>query len=144
MSAVSATGVNRYAGRWPMSDADLPRPWRIVEGRNAVSQVLVDGAAWLFRLERDGAERALVVVVSGRALALASAGRELSRAGARAIQTDGRSEAARVAQFDDLAECVMLGGDGYLPAPAALARPARPRDGAETEPGGCRAPASQV
>jgi hypothetical protein len=39
-----------------------------------------------------------------------------------AIQTDGRSEAARVAQFDDPASCVVLGRDGYLPAPVRLAR----------------------
>jgi hypothetical protein len=109
-----------------MSAADLPRPWRIVEGPHAISQVLVDGAAWRFRLERDGAERAVIVVVSGRALTLASAGRELPIQVREAIQTDGRSEAARVAQFDDPAECVMLGADGYLPLPAALGRPARP------------------
>jgi hypothetical protein len=72
-------------------------------------------------LERDGAERAVVVVVSGRALALASAGRELPVRTREAIQTAGRSEAARVAQFDDPAECLMLGGDGDIPAPAALA-----------------------
>jgi hypothetical protein len=109
-----------------MSAADLPRPWRIVEGPNATSPVLVDGVAWWFGLERDGAERAVVVVVSGRALALASAGMALPGRTREAIQTDGRSEAARVAQFDDPAECVMLGGDGYLPAPATLARLASP------------------
>ena len=87
------------------------------EDRHAL---LVGGAAWLFRLKRDGRERAVVVVVNGRAVALASAGRDLPVRMREAIQTDGRSEAARVAQFDDPAECVMLGGDGHLPAPAAF------------------------
>jgi hypothetical protein len=41
-----------------------------------------------------------------------------------AITTDGRSEAAKVAQFDD-PNCVVLGQSGSLPASPALSRLAR-------------------
>lgn len=42
-----------------------------------------------------------------------------------AIATDGRSEAAQVAQLDQVASCVVLGLAGYLPAPPGLARVAQ-------------------
>jgi len=100
--------------------ADLPRPWRIVEGPRSVGQSLVDGIAWSFTLERDGAERALIVVVSRQAYKTAV---ELLPVQTReAIETDGRSEAALIAQLDDPAECVVLGSSGSLPAPPGLAR----------------------
>jgi hypothetical protein len=57
----------------------------------------------------------LVVAVSGQVLKLGNP--EAMPVQARdAIATDGRSEAARVAQLDDPTNCVMLGRSGYLPA----------------------------
>jgi hypothetical protein len=85
---------------------------------------MVDGRAWQFTLARGGRERQLTVVVSREALNVDPA-RLLPVQTREAIETDGRSEAARVAQFDDPASCVVLGRDGYLPAPVRLARPPR-------------------
>ena len=100
-------------------DSELPKPWQIVDGPRRITQNVVNGAAWLFRLERNGAERLVIVVVSRRSLDAAPDGLPVQTR--EAIETDGRSEAARVAQFDDPANCVFLGVSGYLPCPPALA-----------------------
>ena len=107
-----------------MSTSDLPTPWRIISGPRRLRQSLVDGIAWSFTLERDGQERTLVVVVSRRALRVAVP-ETLPVETREAIATDGRSEAARVAQFDDSTSCVLLGRSGYLPGPPGLQRLAR-------------------
>lgn len=39
-----------------------------------------------------------------------------------ALETDGRSQAALIAQLDDPAECVVLDTSGSLPVPPGLAR----------------------
>lgn len=72
-------------------------------------------------LFRAGRERQLTVLVSRKALKVDPFGL-LPVQTREAIQTEGRSEAARVAQFADPASCVVLGRDGYLPAPVRLAR----------------------
>lgn len=78
----------------------------------------------MFTLVRDGRERPLIVAVGRQALTVDPP--ELLPVQTReAIQTDGRSEAARVAQFDDPTSCVMLGQDGRLIPPLGLARLAR-------------------
>lgn len=69
---------------------------------------MVDGRAWVFMLARDGRERQLLVVVTHEALTVDPL-KLLPVQTREAIQTDGRSEAARVAQFDDPASCVVLG-----------------------------------
>jgi hypothetical protein len=107
----------------PVPD-DIPTPWQITDGPHRLPQSLIDGTAWLFTLERDGAERSLIVVISGQALTLGAPG-PLPTETREAIATDGRSEAARVAQLDDPASCVVLGQHGYLPAPPGLVRIAR-------------------
>jgi hypothetical protein len=86
-----------------------------------LSHDLVDGIAWGFTLERDGAERQLIVVVTRQALR-AGAHEMLTVEAREAIATDGRSEAARVAQFDDSTSCVVLGRHGYLPPSPQLLR----------------------
>jgi hypothetical protein len=107
-----------------MGDLDPPIPWRIVGGPRRLSHGLVDGIAWTFTLERDGAERELVVVVTRQALR-ADAHEKLPVEAREAIATDGRSEAARVAQFDDSTSCVVVGRHGYLPPSPQLLRLAR-------------------
>jgi hypothetical protein len=104
-----------------MSDADIPIPWQIADGPHRLAQSLFHGTAWLFTLERDGHERQLIVAVTGQALEL-EAPDTLPTQTRDAIATNGRSEAARVAQFDDPTSCVLLGQHGYLPPPLGLAR----------------------
>jgi hypothetical protein len=107
-----------------MSDSDVPAPWQLISGPRRLAQRIVDGTAWLYMLERDGVERPVIVVVTRQALTQETP--ELLPVRTReAIRTEGRSEAARVAQFDDPANCVVLGRDGCLPTPAGLARLAR-------------------
>jgi hypothetical protein len=115
--------MNASTASWAVSDGGLPTPWQITGGPR-LAETMVDGRAWVFKLARGGRERQLLVVVSREALRV-GAPRLLPVQTREAIQTDGRSEAARVAQFDDPASCVVLGRDGYLPAPVRLAR-ARP------------------
>ena len=122
--ALAGAGMSPSAGVSPVWDADLPRPWRITDGPHCISQSFVDGTAWLFTLERDGAERALIVAVSSQARRLAAV-KQLPVETREAIRTDGRSEAARIAQLDDPAKCVVLDSNGYLPAPPGLALLAR-------------------
>lgn len=107
-----------------MPKPDPPRPWQISDGPWRLSQSLVDGDAWMFTLERDEVERPLIVVVSRQALKL-GAPETMPVQTREAIETDGRSEAARVAQFDDPATCIVLGRNGYLPPPPGLLRLAR-------------------
>jgi hypothetical protein len=102
-----------------MGEPDIPNPWRIVGGGRRLLHDLVDGIAWCFTLERDGAERELIVVITRQALR-AGAHEKLTVEAREAIATDGRSEAARVAQFDDSTSCVVLGRHGYLASPQLL------------------------
>jgi hypothetical protein len=118
-----AAGMNASTGSWAVSDRGLPTPWQITGGPRLV-ETMVDGRAWVFTLTRDGRERDLTVVVTREALTV-DPPRLLPVQTREGIQTDGRSEAARVAQFDDPASCVVLGRDGYLPAPVRLARAPR-------------------
>ncbi|HYX85503.1 MAG TPA: hypothetical protein VE777_11085 [Gaiellales bacterium] len=104
-----------------MPDPGLPIPWRIIAGPRPLPQSVIDGTAWGFTLERDGVERSLIVVVSAQAQKLGASG-PLPTETREAIKTDGRSEAARVAQLDEQARVIVLGRDGYLPPPAALMR----------------------
>jgi hypothetical protein len=104
-----------------MSHTDIPAPWQIIDGPRRIVQNMVDGTAWLSRLERGAIERSVIVVVSREALTL-DVPDSLPVQTREAIRTDGRSEAARVAQFDDPATCVVLGRDGYLPIPPGLVR----------------------
>jgi hypothetical protein len=108
-----------------VSGVDLPRPWQIIDGPRALHHGFLEGRAWRFTLGRDGVERGLVVAVSPEAVKVARSGRSLPVQTREAIQTEGRSEAARAAQFDDPTSCVVLGPSGYLSAPPALARLAR-------------------
>jgi hypothetical protein len=107
-----------------MPDCDTPKPWHIADGPTRLQQKIIDGQAWVCTLERDGAERSLIVAVSGQALNLGAV-ETLPVQTREAIATDGRSEAARIAQLDDDAGCVVFGRFGYLPAPARLLRLAR-------------------
>jgi hypothetical protein len=115
--------MNASTASWAVSDGGLPTPWQITGGPR-LAETMVDGRSWVFMLARGGRERQLLVVVSREAVRV-DPPRLLPIQTREAIQTDGRSEAARVAQFDDPASCVVLGRDGYLPAPVRLAR-ARP------------------
>jgi hypothetical protein len=101
-------------------DTELPNPWQIIDGPRRITQSIVNGTAWLSTLERNGADRLVMVVVSRQALDADS--EPLPVQTREAIQTRGRSDAARVAQFDDPARCAFLGVAGYLPCPPALAR----------------------
>ena len=112
--------MNASTGSGAVSHRGLPTPWQITGGQR-LAETMVDGRAWVFTLARGGRERQLTVVVSREAFKV-DPPRLLPVQTREAIQTDGRSEAARVAQFDDPANCVVLGRDGYLPAPAGLAR----------------------
>jgi hypothetical protein len=112
--------MNASTRSWMFSDRGLPTPWQIIGGPR-LAETMVDGRAWVFTLARGGRERQLTVVVSRKALK-ADPLTVLPVQTREAIQTDGRSEAARVAQLDDPASCVVLGRDGYLPAPVRLAR----------------------
>jgi len=105
-----------------MPESDRPTPWRIAGGPRPLSQDLVDGAAWLFTLERHDQERSVVVIISRQALTHDQP-EVLPVMTREAIATDGRSEAARVAQFDDPTSCVVLGRDGYLPPPLRVGHP---------------------
>jgi Mg-chelatase subunit ChlD len=107
-----------------MPKPDPPQPWKIADGPTPLPQGLIDGRAWLFTLERDGAERPLIVGISDQALTLGRP-ETLPVETRDAITTDGRSEAAKVAQFDDPTNCVVLGQNGYLPMSPALSRLAR-------------------
>jgi hypothetical protein len=101
--------------------SDLPAPWQIVEGPHLLSQNAVDGRAWRLTLQRGHARRPVIVVVTREALMVDRL--DLLPVPTReAILTDGRSEAARVAQFDDDARCVVLGRHGHQPAPLSLTR----------------------
>ena len=105
------------------SGDDLPTP-RTLTGGPQPLQGNVDGKAWRFTLERDGTERSLIVAISRHALDLSERGETPVETRA-AIATDGRSEAARVAQLDDPTTCILLGRHGYLPPPPALIRLSR-------------------
>ena len=120
---MQAAGMNAFAASWLVSDRGLPRPWQITGGPR-LAETIVDGRAWAFTLARGGRERQLTVVLTREALNVDSPGL-LPVQTREAIQTDGRSEAARVAQFDDPTTCVVLGRHGYLPAPVKLARAPR-------------------
>ena len=109
---LSAVVVNATLG-------DFPRPWRIASGPRRFPQTVVEGIAWRFTLERESAERSLLVVVTRQALRV-GAPETLPVETREAIATDGRSEAARVAQFDDPTSCVVLGRNGYLTPPTKL------------------------
>jgi hypothetical protein len=126
LQALSTTSVGRFEaeGVLAMANPDLPRPWIIAAGPTRIRHDLVDGLAWLYTLERDGFERPLVVAVSGQALKLGNPEAMPVRT-REAIATDGRSEAARVAQLDDPTNRVVLGRSGYLPAVPGLVRLAR-------------------
>jgi hypothetical protein len=102
-----------------MHETGVPRPWRIAEGPNRLSQSVIDGTAWGFTLEREGQRRSLIIAVTRQALNLGAA-ETLPVETREAVQTDGRSEAARVAQFNDPTSCVLLGRHGYLPPPPGL------------------------
>jgi hypothetical protein len=112
--------MNASTRSWMVSDRGLPTPWQITDGPR-LAETMVDGRAWVFTLARDARERQLTVVVSRKAFKVGSL-TVLPVQTREAIQTDGRSEAARVAQFDDATNCVVLGRDGYLPAPVRLTR----------------------
>ena len=115
-----AAGVNASTGSQAAPHRGFPTPWQITGGPR-LAETMVDGRAWMFTLARGGRERQLTVVISREAFNV-DPPRLLPVQTREAIQTDGRSEAARVAQFDDPANCVVLGRDGYLPAPVGLAR----------------------
>jgi hypothetical protein len=101
-------------------DAEMPPPWRIVDGPSRISQSVIDGTAWGFTLECGGGQRrSLIVAVTRQALGLGAV-ESLPVETREAVQTDGRSEAARVAQFNDPTGCVLLGRHGYLPPPPGL------------------------
>ena len=108
----------------PSGGDDLPTPWTLTDGPRPLLQGYVDGKAWRFTLERDGVERSLIVAVSRHAVDLSERG-EMPVETRAAIATDGRSEAARVAQLDEVASCVALGRAGYLRAWPGLARVAQ-------------------
>jgi len=103
---------------------ELPTPWTLTGGPQPLLQGYVDGKAWRFTLERDGVERSLIIVISRHALDR-SEPEEMPVETRTAIATDGRSEAARVAQLDDPTTCILLGRHGYLPPPPALIRLSR-------------------
>lgn len=88
-----------------------PVPWRITAGPHLIAQTMIDGRAWLFTLAHSGRERPLTVAVTHQALDAVRWTR-LPVHTREAIQTDGRSEAARVAQFDDPTSFLVLGRDG--------------------------------
>ena len=111
--------MNASIASWAVSHRGLPTPWQITGGPR-LAETMVDGRAWEFTLALGSRERHLTVVVSREALARWIRSSCCRYRRGRAIQTDGR-EAARVAQFDP-ASCVVLGRDGYLPAPVRLAR----------------------
>ena len=115
-----AAGMNASTASWAVSNRGLPTPWQITGGPR-LAETMVDGRAWEFTLARSGRERHVTVVVSREALMMDPL-KLLPVQTREAIQTDGRSEAARVAQFDDPTSCVVLGRNGYLPAPVRLAR----------------------
>ena len=115
-----AAGVNASTGFRAVPHRGFPTPWQITGGPR-LAETMVDGRAWMFTLARGGRERQLTVVINREAFNV-DPPRRLPVQTREAIQTDGRSEAARVAQFDDPANCVVLGRDGYLPAPVGLAR----------------------
>ena len=108
----------------PPSGDDLPTPWTLTDGPRPLLQGYVDGKAWRFTLARDGVERSLIIVISRHALDR-SEPEEMPVETRAAIATDGRSEAARVAQLDDPTTCILLGRHGYLPPPPALIRLSR-------------------
>lgn len=112
--------MNASTRSWAFAVRGLPTPWQITGGPR-LAETMVDGRAWVFTLARGGRERQLTVVVSRKAFRVGSLSL-LPVQTREAIQTDGRSEAARVAQFDDPASCVVLGRDGYLPAPVRVRR----------------------
>ena len=116
--------MNAFAASWLVSNRGFPTPWQITGGPR-LAETIVDGRAWVFTLARGGRERQLTVVLTRQALTIDPPGL-LPVQTREAIQTDGRSEAARVAQFDDPTTCVVLGREGYLPAPVRLARAGRP------------------
>lgn len=103
---------------------DLPTPWTITHGPRRLVQSYVDGTAWRFTLERDGMERSLIVAISRHALE-PSEPEDMPVETRAAVATNGRSEAARVAQLDDPTTCILLGRHGYLPPPPALIRLSR-------------------
>jgi hypothetical protein len=114
-----AASMNASTASW-VSDRGLPTPWQITGGPR-LAETMVDGRAWEFTLARGRRERHVTVVVGREALKVDPL-KLLPVQTREAIQTDGRSEAARVAQFDDPTSCVVLGRDGYLPAPVKVGR----------------------
>src|SRR4051812_20215424 len=98
--------MNTSTGTWAVSDRGVLTPWQITGG-SRLTETMVDGPAWVFTLSRAGRERQVTVVVSRKALKVDPL-RLLPVQTREAIQTEGRSEAARVAQFDDPANCVVL------------------------------------
>ena len=115
-------GMSASAQPWrATSDGDFPAPWQITDGPHLIAQTMFDGRAWLFDA---GAWRATAAANrrSQPARLEGDPPQLLPVQTREAILTDGRSEAARVAQFDDPAGCVALGRDGDLHAPPGLAR----------------------
>jgi hypothetical protein len=93
--------------------------WRLGVGPWTSTQQVVDGVGWGYELERGRKRHAVTVIVRRHAFASAVEVATITRA---AIQTKGRSEAGRIAQMDDPPRVVVLGRNGYLPAPTTLER----------------------
>lgn len=95
--------------------------WQIAEGPWVSTQQVVDGVGWGYGLRRGEERQSLVVIVSRRALRLEDPD-SLPHETREAIATQGRSEAEKAADRHDPPGCVVLGRNGYLPAPRTLQR----------------------
>ena len=80
---------------------------------------MVDAVGWGYELQRGRKRHALTVIVKRHALASPV---DVATATRAAIQTKGGSEAHRVAPMNDPPYVVVLGRNGYLPAPPTLER----------------------